>query len=190
MRLSLRGEKIIVNQNPVIQTVMHTQICTIPKFSKKEYSISSGTGKNTTSQTPSSTLHLDELTRYFRHRDTIKLSKTKMDSQVIKSHQLYENLMLHHQLNLILNYNQGVALLWEKQILWSISHKHLHKPNNEDFFIQLHNTWLHFTNNNFPTPTERNSWPNLYFEIHCPNRWPVFYSIRPRNFLEKFTIIY
>ena len=39
VRLSLRGEKTIVNQNPVIQTVVHTQICTIPKFSKKEYSL-------------------------------------------------------------------------------------------------------------------------------------------------------
>ena len=40
-----------------------------------------------TSQIPSSNLHLDDWTRYFRHRDTIKLSKNKMDSKVIKSHQ-------------------------------------------------------------------------------------------------------
>ena len=44
-------------------------------------------GKNTTSQTPSSTLHFDNWTRYFRHRDTIKVSKNKMHSQVIKSQQ-------------------------------------------------------------------------------------------------------
>ena len=30
--------------------------------------------------------------------------------------------------------------------------KHLQKQNNEDFFIQLFNAWLHFTNNEFPTP--------------------------------------
>ena len=48
--------------------------------------ISSGTGKNATSQTPSSALHLDDWTRYSRHRDTIKLSKNKMDLQVIKSY--------------------------------------------------------------------------------------------------------
>ena len=65
--------------------------------------------------------------------------------------------MLHHQLNLILNYNQGVALFRQKQTLRSISHKHLHKHNNEDFFIQLHSARLHFTNNNFPAPTEKNS---------------------------------
>ena len=40
-----------------------------------------------TSQTPRSALHLDKWTRCFRHRDTIKLSKNKMDSKVIKSHQ-------------------------------------------------------------------------------------------------------
>ena len=49
--------------------------------------ISCGTGKNKTSQTPNSTLHLDDWTSYFRQRDTIKLSKNKMDSKVIKSHQ-------------------------------------------------------------------------------------------------------
>ena len=50
--------------------------------------ISSRTRKSTTSQTPSSALHLDDWTRrYFRHRDTIKLSKNKMDSKVIKPHQ-------------------------------------------------------------------------------------------------------
>ena len=54
---------------------------------KKEYTISPGTGKDTTSQTPSSALDLEERTRYFRHRDTIKLYKNKMDPKVIKSHQ-------------------------------------------------------------------------------------------------------
>ena len=43
--------------------------------------------KIATSQTPSSTLHMDEWTRHLRHKDTIKLSKNKMDSKVIKSHQ-------------------------------------------------------------------------------------------------------
>ena len=49
--------------------------------------IFSGTGKNMTSQTPSSTLHFDKWTRYFRYRDTIKLSKNKMDKKVIKFQQ-------------------------------------------------------------------------------------------------------
>ena len=49
--------------------------------------ISSETEKTTTSQTPSSTPQLDNWTRCIRHRDTIKLSKNKMDLKVIKSHQ-------------------------------------------------------------------------------------------------------
>ena len=54
---------------------------------KKQYTVSSGTGKITTSETPSSTLHLEGQNRYFKHRQTIKLNKYKMDSKVIKSHQ-------------------------------------------------------------------------------------------------------
>ena len=49
--------------------------------------ISTETGKNTTSQTPSSTVYWNEWTRYFRHKVTTKLSKSKIDSKVIKSHQ-------------------------------------------------------------------------------------------------------
>ena len=57
--------------------------------------------KNATSQTPSSTLHMDEWTRYFRHKDTIKLSKNKMDSKVIKSHQC--SLEKSHDVSIELN---------------------------------------------------------------------------------------
>ena len=64
-------------------------MCTIPKYTKPEYTISSGTGKHTTSKTPSSTLHLDNWTRYFRYRHTIKLSKSKMDSKIIKYNQCF-----------------------------------------------------------------------------------------------------
>ena len=58
-----------------------------------------------------------------------------------------------YQLNLTLNYNEGVVLFRQKHILRSTSRKHLQKQNNEDFFIQLLNAWLHFPNNNFPAPT-------------------------------------
>ena len=60
---------------------------------------------------------------------------------------LGKNLMLY-QLNLILNYNQGLAHFRKKQILRSASLKYLQKQNIEDFFIQLLNAWLRFTNNN------------------------------------------
>ena len=39
------------------------------------------------SQTPSSTLHFDEWTTCFRQRDTIKITKNKIDSKVIKTQQ-------------------------------------------------------------------------------------------------------
>ena len=39
------------------------------------YTISSGTAKNGTSQTPNSVFHLQGWVRYFRHRYSIKLLK-------------------------------------------------------------------------------------------------------------------
>ena len=65
---------------------------------------------------------------------------------------LWKDLMLY-RLNLILNSNQGLALFRQNQILCSTRHKNLQNHNNEDFFIQLLDAWLHFTNNTFPTPT-------------------------------------
>ena len=90
MRLSLSSKKIIVNQMFLLKLCYKTQIYTIPKYVKKE--IERGicdfvwNGKNKTSQAPSPTLYLDGWTRYFRHRHSIKLSKNKMNSKVIKSH--------------------------------------------------------------------------------------------------------
>ena len=43
--------------------------------------------KKVTSQAISSSLHSEGCTRYFRHRHSIKFSKNKIDSKVIKSHQ-------------------------------------------------------------------------------------------------------
>ena len=63
------------------------KIYTIPKYIKAKLKKDPGTGKNTTSQTPSSTLKLDGRTMYFRQKSTIKLCKNKMDSKVIKTHQ-------------------------------------------------------------------------------------------------------
>ena len=77
---SLRGKNIIDNQTFLFKLWCIGQICTIPKHIKKEYTIF------TTSQTPSSSHHLDECTWCFRHKDTIKLSKNKMDPKVIKYH--------------------------------------------------------------------------------------------------------
>ena len=107
----------------------------------------------TTSQTPGSTLHLDERNRYFRHRDTqLNPLKIKWIQRLLNTtNALRKNLILY-QLNLILNYIQGLTLFRQKQILRSASHKNLHKQNNNNFFIQLFNAWLNFANNNFPAP--------------------------------------
>ena len=56
---------------------------------------------------------------------------------------LWKNLTLY-QLNLVLNYNQSLALFKEKQILWSTSHKHLQKQKNEDLLIKLLNALAKF----------------------------------------------
>ena len=70
-----------------------------------------------------------------------------MDSKVIKSYQC------SHAVSIELNSNQGLAYFRQKHILRSNRHRNLQKQNNEDFFIQLVNAWLHFTSNNFPVPT-------------------------------------
>ena len=84
---------------------------------------------------------------------------TKLNSLKVKwiqrllntTNALSKDLMLY-PLNLILDSNQGLALFRQKQIFRSNRHRNLQKQNNEDFFIQLRNAWLHFTNSNFPTP--------------------------------------
>ena len=87
VKLSLRGKKILINQILFSKLWYMGQIYTISKRKLKiEYTVFPGTGKNTKSQTPSSNLYLKRLTRYFRHRNTIELYKTKMDSKVIKPH--------------------------------------------------------------------------------------------------------
>ena len=52
-----------------------------------------------------------------------------------------------------MNSNQGLPLFRQKHILRFKRYKNFQKQNNEDFHIQLLNAWVHFTNNDFPTPT-------------------------------------
>ena len=63
--------------NSLIQTLVYRSnlVYTIPKFIKEEIE------KNN-----SSTLHLEVWTRYFRHRYSIKLSRTSMNLKIIKPH--------------------------------------------------------------------------------------------------------
>ena len=100
-----------------------------------------------------------------------------------------------YRLNLILNYNQGLALFRLNQILRSTRHKNLQNHNNEDFFIELRNAWLHFINNTFPTPTsiEEILDQPLFLNPHTKSDFnsdnPYFYCIPPKNISDKFTTI-
>ena len=55
----------------------------------------------------------------------------RLDSKVRFKGFNLTNALLLYQLNLILNYNQGLALYRQKQMLRSTSHKDLQKQNNE-----------------------------------------------------------
>ena len=64
-----------------------------------------------------------------------------------------------------------------------------------DFFIQLHNAWLQFTNSNFPIPTyiegilEESIFLKPHVKLGFTYDNPYFYSIAPRDISQKFTII-
>ena len=72
-----------------------------------------------------------------------------MDSKVIKSHQCSVE-RSHVLLKLILNSDQGLALLGQKQVLTTGLLVTKIYEKSEDFFNQLLYAWLHLTNNNFP----------------------------------------
>ena len=133
-------------------------------------------------------------TWYLRHRNTIKLSKSKMNSNVLNPTNVFWKDLLLHRLNLILDFNQGLALFRQKQILKSNGNKSLQKQNNKDSFVQLLNTSLHFTNNFFTLtflqkvldqPLFLN--PHIKLEFNCDNSY--FYCILPKKILDKFSII-
>ena len=145
--------------NPCFQAVIHRPNLYYSKISKrklkKEYAISSGTGKNRTSQTVSSTLHLEGQARYFTvlDRHKIKLDKNKMDSKFIKSHQC--SLERSHAVLTEINpefWSRPNPFSTKTDYCRSTNHKNLQKQNNEDFFIQLLYAWLHLTNNSTPPP--------------------------------------
>ena len=80
----------------------------------------------------------------------------------------------------------------QKQILKYNRHKNLQKQNNENFFIQLLNAWLNFTNNKFPAPMPKeksldqpihlNPYPKLDFSSDNP----CFYCIAPKNISDNY----
>ena len=118
VRLCLRVKNKIVNQTLLYKLWLIGQICSIPEYTKKEYMISFETGKKRVLPDIQLNSPLDEWTRYFIHREQIKLSKNKMDSKAFKSHQC--SLEKSHVVStLLLNYHQGLAIFKQKQILRS-----------------------------------------------------------------------
>ena len=119
---SLKG--VIVNQSLLSKLWYIGQFCTFPKYTKKEYNISSRTGKKY-DLCPRRLVQLSISTSGLGILDM----ETQINSPKIKCIQrllnpnnaLWKHLMLY-QLNFILNYNQGLALSRQKQILGSNSH--------------------------------------------------------------------
>ena len=75
VQLSFDEKERIANQIPLYKGNIG-QIYAIPKFIKEEIE-----------RKKSSTLHLVVWTTYFKHRYSIKLSRTSMDLKIIKPHQ-------------------------------------------------------------------------------------------------------
>ena len=91
-------------------------------------------------------------------------------------------------IDVILNSNQVVALFRQKQILRYNKDKNLQKQNNEVFFIQLLNSWLHFTNNKFPAlmsiieGLDQCIHVNSYTKLEFSSDNPCFYCTGPKIF--------
>ena len=116
-----------------------------------------------------------------------------MDSKIIKIQRLlnalWKVLMLYLlNIDVKLNFKQVLPLFRQKQILRYNKHKNLQKQNNEDFFIQLLNGWLNFTDNKFPAeeildqPIQLNPYTKLKFSSDnlC------FYCITTKNISDNY----
>ena len=97
-------------------------------------------------------------------------------------------------LNVIVNFKQGLVIFRQEQILRSNRHKNLQNQNNDYFFIQLLNSWLHLTNKNFPTPNSEKVifgqpiFLKPYTKLDISTINPYFCRIPPMNISEKFTM--
>ena len=192
VRRSLRGKKIIINQ--LLSKLWYiVQIYTIPKYIKKEiekriYNFLQNNKKNQTSQTLRRSLDILDI-------DTqLNSLKIKLIQKLLNpTNSLWKDLMLYWlNIDLILNSNQGLALFRQKQILRYNWHKNLQKQNNGDFFIQLLNAWLHFTNNKFPAPMsieEILHQPvqlNSYTKLDFSSNNSCFYCIPSKNISDNY----
>ena len=112
----------------------------------------------------------------------------KMVSIVFKSHRC----SLERYLVVLIELNSEFFSMTSP--LQSNRDKNLQKRNNENFFIQFLNGWLHFVINKFPIPTsivkflEQSIFLNLHTKVDFISDNMYFFCIPPRNTSEKFTI--
>ena len=165
--LSLKGKKIMVNQTLLSKRWCKSQIHTISKYIKNEIKKYIFPREWKKTRPP---MHLHQPSVWRGAADILDID-TKLIFLKIKwiqrllnpTNALWKDLMLYG-LNLILNSNQSLALFRQKQFLRSFRNKNLQKQKKENFFIQLFNAWLNFTNNNFLTPClKRKLLTNPYF---------------------------
>ena len=157
--------------------------------------------KGFTREVHSGTIKKNQTSQTLRHSLDILDIDIQLNSLKIKliqkllnpTNALWKDLMLYWlNIDLILNSNQGLALFRQKQILRYNWHKNLQKQNNEDFFIQLLNVWLHFTNNKFPAPMsieEILHQPihlNPYTQLDFSSNKPCFYCIPSKNISDNY----
>ena len=112
----LWGKKQNGKPNPVIQTLVYRSNRYYYKIYEKRNSKSN-----------SLTLHLDTWTRYFKHRYSIKLSRTQIDLKIIKPYQCSLERSHSALIELCINSNQGLCLFRRKQMLTS-SRQQFTKP--------------------------------------------------------------
>ena len=193
VRLSLVVKKIIINYILLSTLWYIVQMYAIPKYIKKEiekriYNFLWNDKENQISQTLRHSLDILDI-------DTqLNFLKIKWIQILLNPiNELWKDLMLYRlNIDLILNSNQDLALFRQKQILRYNRHKNLQKQNYEDFFIQLLNAWLDFTNNKFPAsmpieesleqPIHLN--PNTKLDFSSDNQ--CFYCIAPKNISDNY----
>ena len=127
------------------------------------------------------------------HIDT-QLSSLKIKGLFNPINALWKDLILH-QLTLILNFNQDLALSRQIQILMSNRHKIFKNRTRKISFIKLLNAWLHLINNIIPKATSLEeiidqlifSKPHTKLDFKSDNLH--FYCVPPRTISDKFTLI-
>ena len=124
--LFLRGKKIIVNQTPLSKLWYIAKFVLFQNIAKKNIRFLLDQEKIRPPR------NLAQLSIWINGLGILVI-ETQLNSLKIKwiqrllnpTNALWKNVMVYHQLNLILNYNKGLALLRQKQIVRATIHKHI-----------------------------------------------------------------